>query len=128
MDVRQIARSQLVGRRRELETLQATLESVVEGREPQLVTIVGVPGSASRGSSTSSSGVEAQKARHLAPGRSLPYGDGVGFWALGEMVKARTGILETDGPQQTEEKLRRMVTELAAGTTRAGSSATCARS
>ena len=29
-------------------------------------------------------------------GRSLPYGEGVSFWALGEMVKAQAGILETD--------------------------------
>ena len=28
-------------------------------------------------------------------GRSLPYGDGVTFWALGEMVKSQAGILET---------------------------------
>ena len=29
-------------------------------------------------------------------GRSLPYGEGVSFWALGEMVKAEAGILESD--------------------------------
>ena len=29
-------------------------------------------------------------------GRCLPYGDGIGFWALGEIVKAQAGILETD--------------------------------
>ena len=29
-------------------------------------------------------------------GRSLPYGEGVSFWALAEMVKAQAGILETD--------------------------------
>ena len=30
-------------------------------------------------------------------GRCLPYGDGISFWALGEIVKAQAGILETDG-------------------------------
>src|SRR6266540_4914390 len=29
-------------------------------------------------------------------GRSLPFGDGVTFWALSEVVKAEAGILETD--------------------------------
>ncbi len=29
-------------------------------------------------------------------GRSLPYGEGVSYWALGEIVKAEAGILETD--------------------------------
>ena len=33
-------------------------------------------------------------------GRSLPYGEGVTFWALGEMVKAQAGILESDSPEQ----------------------------
>ena len=31
-------------------------------------------------------------------GRCLPYGDGITFWALGEIVKAQAGILETDDP------------------------------
>ena len=42
-------------------------------------------------------------------GRSLPYGEGVTFWALGEMVKAQAGILESDGPEQAGEKLRQAV-------------------
>ena len=33
-------------------------------------------------------------------GRSLPYGEGVGFWALGEMVKAQAGMLETDASRR----------------------------
>ena len=40
-------------------------------------------------------------------GRSLPYGDGITYWALGEMVKAQAGILESDSPEQANEKLRR---------------------
>ena len=32
-------------------------------------------------------------------GRCLPYGDGVSFWALAEMVKAEAGILESDWPR-----------------------------
>ena len=39
-------------------------------------------------------------------GRSLPYGDGVTFWALGEIVKANAGILATDPAANVEEKLR----------------------
>ena len=34
---------------------------------------------------------------HWRHGRCLPYGDGVTFWALGEIVKAQAGILESDG-------------------------------
>jgi tetratricopeptide (TPR) repeat protein len=42
-------------------------------------------------------------------GRCLPYGDGVTFWALGEMVKAQAGILEGDEPPEAEGKLTAVV-------------------
>ena len=34
-------------------------------------------------------------------GRSLPYGDGITFWALAEIVKAHAGILATDPPRRS---------------------------
>jgi tetratricopeptide (TPR) repeat protein len=40
-------------------------------------------------------------------GRSLPYGEGVSYWALAEMVKAHAGILETDSADEAEAKLNR---------------------
>ena len=38
-------------------------------------------------------------------GRCLPYGDGITFWALGEIVKAEAGVLETDSPPEALAKL-----------------------
>jgi predicted ATPase len=38
-------------------------------------------------------------------GRCLPYGEGIAFWALGEIVKAECGILESDPPEEAEAKL-----------------------
>ena len=38
-------------------------------------------------------------------GRCLPYGDGVAFWALGEMVRMRAGIAETNDPAESRGKL-----------------------
>ena len=38
-------------------------------------------------------------------GRCLPYGEGITFWALGEMVKAQAGILESDDPEEAAAKL-----------------------
>ena len=38
-------------------------------------------------------------------GRSLPYGEGIAYWALGEIVKAQAGILESDDAPETEAKL-----------------------
>jgi len=109
------ARAPLVGRRREVLLLRETLERAHSGREAQLVTLVGVPGI---GKSrlvyelfkTVELGSELVYWRH---GRSLPYGDGVTFWALSEIVKAQAGILETDDHVQAESKLQSAVEAVA---------------
>jgi class 3 adenylate cyclase len=44
-------------------------------------------------------------------GRSPSYGDGVTFWALGEMVRQRAGIAEGGDPAQARIRLRTMVAE-----------------
>ena len=38
-------------------------------------------------------------------GRSPAYGDGITFWALGEMVRGRCGLLETDDEASTRAKV-----------------------
>ena len=40
------------------------------------------------------------------PGRCLPYGDGVAYWALAEMVRHRLGIPEDAPVEEAESKLR----------------------
>jgi class 3 adenylate cyclase/tetratricopeptide (TPR) repeat protein len=42
-------------------------------------------------------------------GRSPAYGQGITFWALGEMVRARAGLLETDDEQTTRPKLAELL-------------------
>jgi len=42
-------------------------------------------------------------------GRSPSYGEGVTFWALGEMVRRRAEIAEGEGPEATREKVRAML-------------------
>ena len=42
-------------------------------------------------------------------GRSPAYGEGVTFWALGEMVRSRAGLLETDDVETTRAKVAEMV-------------------
>ena len=102
----------LVGREEELALLRGTLTRVVRERASQLVTLVGVPGiGKSRLVFELFQTIETGEHglvfwRH---GRSLPYGDGVTFWALREMVKAQAGILESDSGEQAGEKLREAV-------------------
>ncbi|GMQ97889.1 MAG: adenylate/guanylate cyclase domain-containing protein [Acidimicrobiia bacterium] len=50
-------------------------------------------------------------------GRSPSYGDGVTFWALGEMVRQRARIAETDDPTKARLRLRTMVAEYVADET-----------
>lgn len=42
-------------------------------------------------------------------GRSPAYGDGVTFWALGEMVRSRAGLLEVDDVETTRVKVAEML-------------------
>ena len=42
-------------------------------------------------------------------GRSPAYGEGVTFWALGEMIRSRAGLLEVDDPATTRTKVAEML-------------------
>ena len=44
-------------------------------------------------------------------GRSPAYGDGISFWALGEMVRARCGLLEGDDERTTRAKVAASLAE-----------------
>ena len=44
-------------------------------------------------------------------GRSPAYGDGISFWALGEMVRRRAGLLETDDEPTTRARIAETVAE-----------------
>ncbi|MBA2642365.1 MAG: AAA family ATPase, partial [Actinobacteria bacterium] len=116
VDVRQIGTTPLVGRERERTVLTEALARVKEEGSPQLVTLVGVPG-------IGKSRIAWELFRHIEggselvtwrQGRSLPYGEGVAFWALGEIVKAQAGILETDAEADAAAKLERAVRTLVA--------------
>ena len=87
----------LVGRDPEQSLLRGIYERAVRDASVQLVTIVGVPG-------IGKSRLVAERLDDLGTrpepvtwrqGRCLPYGDGITFWALGEIVKAQAGILES---------------------------------
>jgi class 3 adenylate cyclase/tetratricopeptide (TPR) repeat protein len=101
-----------VGRNRELRLLQDTFERMVGGSEIQLVTVTGEPGvGKTRLFAEFRVWVDDRpELVYWRQGRCLPYGDGITFWALGEVVKAHAGILESDGPAQADEKLGRTLT------------------
>ena len=70
------------------------------------MTLVGVPGIGKSRSLRSSAGWwRTTRDLGLALRRCLPYGDGVSFWALGEIVKAQEGIHENDDADLTAAEL-----------------------
>jgi tetratricopeptide (TPR) repeat protein len=104
-------RTPFVGRERELAALRERLAWARSQRSPQLVTILGVPGIGKSRlvSELQQSVAAADEPLTWRQGRSLPYGDGVSFWALEEMVKVEAGILESDPAQTIDRKLRKAV-------------------
>ncbi len=101
----------LVGRELEKPLLIGTFERAAQQRSVQLVTVVGEPG-------VGKSRLVAELLAHLETkpeltrwrqGRCLPYGEGITFWALGEIVKAEAGILESDSAEVAVRKLEAAV-------------------
>jgi class 3 adenylate cyclase/tetratricopeptide (TPR) repeat protein len=108
-DVTRTHATPLVGRELEKTLLIGTFERSAQQRSCQLVTIVGEPG-------VGKSRLATELFQHIdelpdlvtwRQGRCLPYGEGIAFWALGEIVKAECGILESDSPDEAEAKLER---------------------
>jgi class 3 adenylate cyclase/tetratricopeptide (TPR) repeat protein len=110
------SRTPLVGRERELGLLAALRTRLREGRAAQLVTLIGVPGIGKSRLVRELFELTDREPELITwrQGRCLPYGDGVTFWALGEIVKAEAGILETDPPAEGARKLTRAVAALIA--------------
>jgi class 3 adenylate cyclase/tetratricopeptide (TPR) repeat protein len=101
--------SPFIGREDDLALLKQTFTRTMRESSAQLVTVTGEPGvGKSRLVAEFRVSLEEQKgAISWRQGRCLPYGEGVTFWALGEIVKAHAGILESDGPSEASEKLIR---------------------
>jgi predicted ATPase/class 3 adenylate cyclase len=114
VDLTPAAATPLVGRDQELELLTAAFTRAADDRVPQLVSVVGVPGiGKSRLLGELFAVVDrGDRLVRWRQGRSLPYGEGVSYWALGEMVKAEAGVLETDSAEETARKVREAVERL----------------
>jgi class 3 adenylate cyclase/tetratricopeptide (TPR) repeat protein len=106
-DVTRTHTTPLVGRELEKTLLIGMFERSAQQRSCQLVTIVGEPGvGKSRLCGELFGHIEDRPGLvRWRQGRSLPYGEGIAFWALGEIVKAECGILESDSPEEAEAKL-----------------------
>ena len=107
------ASSPLVGRENERALLLGAFARARVERSPQLVTLVGVPGIGKSRLVVElrEAAAEDEEIITWRYGRCLPYGDGVTFWALGEIVKAQAGIRENDSAATAADKLGRAVAD-----------------
>ena len=115
-----------VGREEELELLHNTFARAVRDKRAHLVTVYGGAGvGKSRLAREFMAGVERST---ILAGRCLPYGEGVTYWAVAEMVKVAAGITDDDSVDAAAEKLRKCCGDeavadllaLASGCTRCG--------
>src|SRR4029077_8665008 len=98
----------------ELAKLLGLWERVVGERLPGLATVVGSPGI---GKSRLLEEVGARTAPEATMlwGRCLPYGEGITYWAVTEIVKGAAGILQSEGPAEISKKLGEMLEEIGEG-------------
>jgi class 3 adenylate cyclase/tetratricopeptide (TPR) repeat protein len=102
----------LVGRDRELRLLIDTFARTAEERRSHLFTLVGAAGvGKSRLVSEALSALAGSGAR-VVRGRCLPYGRGITYWPLIEILRQDTGITLSDEREAALRKLNRRLGEL----------------
>src|SRR5688572_16457658 len=102
VDLTPAAAAPLVGRDEELELLVAAFRRAADDQTPQLVTVVGVPGiGKSRLLGELFGTIDAgDRLVRWRQGRSLPYGEGVSYWALGESAFPPRGASGRNSPSR----------------------------
>jgi class 3 adenylate cyclase/tetratricopeptide (TPR) repeat protein len=103
----------LVGRELELLQARTLFDRVTSEATVQLLTVVGEPGVGKSRLVAELFGYTDASPLLVTwrQGRCLPYGEGITFWALGEIVKAHAGVLESDPPDEARAKLERALPE-----------------
>jgi len=107
----------LVGRSRELSLLGTLQKDCVDEARPAFVTVLGEAGVGK--SRLTEEFVARARSGEVEPGvlrgRCLPYGEGITYWALREILWSAAGILIGDGADVAAEKLTRLVRPLFEG-------------
>ena len=105
--------SPFVGRDREFRQLKDLLHATAEDRKSHLVSVTGVAG-------IGKSRLSWELFKYIDGlvdtvwwhrGRCIPYGEGVTYWALAEMVRMRARIAEDEAPEGAWAKLRASIEE-----------------
>jgi class 3 adenylate cyclase/tetratricopeptide (TPR) repeat protein len=100
--------SPLVGRERELTMLRHAFERAVEDKTCQFVTILGPAGAGKSRLTAELLGEVGDKATVLV-GRCLPYGEGITFWPVVEIVKQAAGIGRSIAASESRRRIAAIV-------------------
>ena len=103
-----------VGRDDELRLIKDLYHATVRERRARLVSVIGPAGIGKTRLAWEFRKYEDGLVEEVwfHDGRSPAYGDGISFWALGEMVRRRAGLIETDDEPTTRAKIAAMVIEI----------------
>jgi DNA-binding SARP family transcriptional activator len=107
--------TRLVGRERELAQLQQALDGVAANRTTHLFTLIGAPGiGKTRLAEEFAARVGAGTV--VLAGRCIPYGEGITFWPLREMVAQLTGdrplreiVASEESPEMLAERIEEAI-------------------
>jgi class 3 adenylate cyclase/tetratricopeptide (TPR) repeat protein len=96
--------SPLIGRDKEVSALEDLFERTVESRACELVTVMG-PAGVGKSRLTREFLPRLGKSTTVVVGRCLPYGEGITFWPVIEVLKTAAGITDEDSPDAARAKL-----------------------
>jgi class 3 adenylate cyclase/tetratricopeptide (TPR) repeat protein len=102
--------SPMVGRSEELGLLRQALERSIAETRCVLATVVGMPGVGKSRLVHEFASSVAEKALVLR-GRCLPYGEGITFWPIVNVVHQAAGITESDTPEEVRSRIKALLPE-----------------
>ena len=110
------ARLPLLGRDDDLELLRLIYRRAVRERAPQLVTITGEAGIGKTrlANQLMTELRSASEPPTILVGRNPPYGRGIAFWALGEILRGAAGAEPEDPVEEVRDRLTVLLSDLGA--------------
>jgi class 3 adenylate cyclase/tetratricopeptide (TPR) repeat protein len=99
--------SPMIGRRRELDSLRSAFERAASDRACQLFTVLAPAGTGK--SRLIEEFIAGLGESAVLVGRCLPYGEGITYFPILEIVKQAAGLADFDAPEVIEEKVCRVL-------------------
>jgi class 3 adenylate cyclase/tetratricopeptide (TPR) repeat protein len=103
----------LIGRERELGLLTETLDAAISAAEPRFVTLVAEAGTGKSRLIEELMRLVSDRGGLALRGRCLPYGRGITFWPVVEIVAQAAGIADDDAPESARARIAALVDDSA---------------